>query len=245
MKLSSIFFALGAFPVVGLAQETPVKSETPQAASQPARPAFALEPKELDALGAYADLLIGAGLDDESVGALLLDEARSALASRMRARAPEGGSEPPPPEGERPGRRFRAMREPLAPFVKAKIGEGLKGADLAAAIEAEQDRRREAAGGPGAGRRGPEGGGAPGGAASRPSGGEERPPGRFGDRARESAGGVVKKLRAQGLKGRALAEAFVKEFGSRIEGMRGGRPRPGSESGEGSGAEKPREGPGI
>ncbi|HET6204344.1 MAG TPA: hypothetical protein VFI25_16245 [Planctomycetota bacterium] len=176
------------------------------------------EAKDFEEIGVYADGLAAAELDDETTGELLVLEV-SAKRMRGRARGP-GGEGAPGDAGPRP--------EPISTFVKAKIVEGKKGADLAAAIKAETERRRAEAG----------------------PGGEGPMGGRGGERAeahrkamREAAMGIVKKLRAEKVKGKAFAEAFIKEQRAKVEKMREERTKE-REKGEKEGEkpEKPRDG---
>ncbi|MGH7152136.1 MAG: hypothetical protein ACREIU_15630, partial [Planctomycetota bacterium] len=110
-----------------------------------------------------------------------------------------------------------ARPEPLSTFVKARIAEGKKGAELAGLVKAEIEKRRtEMPAGGGGGR------------------GAERM-----KAMRESVTGIVKKLRAEKLKGKAFAEAFVKEQRAQAEKAREERSK---EREKGESPEKPRDG---
>ncbi|HKB16424.1 MAG TPA: hypothetical protein VKF62_10175 [Planctomycetota bacterium] len=178
-----------------------------------AGPAF--EPKDYEELGAYSDSLAAADLDDETTGELLFAEVRGKT-MRGRGRGPGAGAGP----GDAPpGAAGAARSEPLSAFVKAKIAEGKKGTELAQLVKAELEKRRsEMPGGYGAG-------GA-----------------RGADRQkamRDSVTGIVKKLRTEKLKGKAFAEAFVKEQRAQMEKAREERSK---EREKGENPEKPRDG---
>ncbi len=196
------------------------KEEKPEA--KPERPGEgrgagpAFEAKDYEELGAYSDGLAAAELDDETTGELLLAEVRGK--TRGRGRGPGGGAGPGDSPPAQPG---GARPEPLSTFVKAKIAEGKKGADLAGLVKAEMEKRRsEMPGGGGYGA----GGGR----------GAERQ-----KAMREAVTGIVKKLRAEKLKGKAFAEAFVKEQRAQAEKAREERSK---EREKGETPEKPQDG---
>src|SRR5262245_15008956 len=178
-------------------------------------PAF--EAKDYEELGAYSDSLAAAELDDETTGELLVSEVRGKM-MRGRGRGPGAGAGPgDAPPGQAPA----ARPEPLSTFVKGKIAEGKKGSELAQLVKAEMEKRRSDM--PGGGGYGAGGGRNP-----------ERQ-----KAMREAVTGIVKKLRTEKLKGKAFAEAFVKEQRTQMEKAREERSK---EREKGETPEKPRDG---
>ncbi|MCI0586185.1 MAG: hypothetical protein L0323_05030 [Planctomycetes bacterium] len=203
------------------------KEEKPEA--KPERPgegrggAPAFEAKDYEELGAYSDSLAAAELDDETTGELLVAEVRGKM-MRGRGRGPGGGAGPGAgagPGDSPPGQSGGARPEPLSTFVKAKLAEGKKGAELAQLVKAEIEKRRSDM--PGGGGYGAGGGRNP-----------ERQ-----KAMREAVTGIVKKLRGEKLKGKAFAEAFVKEQRAQVEKAREERSK---EREKGENPEKPRDG---
>ncbi len=232
MRLIAWIVAAGVFAPAALAfpaQEGQGEKQQEKPEAKPERPGEgrgvgpAFEAKDYEELGAYSDSLAAAELDDETTGDLLVSEVRGRM-MRGRGRGPGPGPGAGPgagPGDAPPGPAGAARPEPLSTFVKARIAEGKKGAELAQLVKAETEKRRsDMSGGGGYG-----------------AGGGRNPERQKA--MREAVTGIVKKLRTDKLKGKAFAEAFVKEQRAQAEKMREERSK---EREKGETPEKPRDG---